>query len=282
MAFSYSVIHLMQIKLAILALIIIACTSCATRPDGSWKPPLVHRVDVQQGNVVDQTMINKLKPGMDKKQVSFILGTPLLQDPFHSNRWEYLYSYEPGGGQRQQRHITVHFIDDKLAKITGDIEVTNTPTVTDEESKGKTVVVPLEDHQDGFFSKLFGKTPESKQQKEEPEVTETTEDTTKQVEEDTQAESKEETALVDETKQSEDESTTPADEVKTGIATKEEEKPQEDIPEIKKAETNEEKSIFRRLWDRVTSSEEDSTDENQETERDKRDAEVFESVGGGL
>lgn len=272
----------MQIKLSILVLAIIACPGCATRSDGSWKPPLVHRVDVQQGNVVDQTMINKLKPGMDKKQVSFILGTPLLQDPFHSNRWEYLYSFEPGGGQRKQRHITVYFVDDKLAKITGDIEVTNTPTVTDEESKGKTVVVPLEDHQEGFFSKLFGKTPEQETKKEEAEVTETTQDTTKQVEEETQAEPKEETALVDETKQQKDESTTPGYETKTGVATTEQEKQKDTAPEIKKAESQEEKGIFRRLWDRVTSSEEDSTDENQETERDKRDAEVFDSVGGGL
>ena len=269
----------MQTKLAILALAIIACTSCATRPDGSWKPPLVHRVDIQQGNVVDQSMINKLKPGMDKKQVSFILGTPLLQDPFHSNRWEYLYSFEPGGGQRQQRHITVHFVDDKLAKITGDIEVTSTPTVTDEETKGRTVVVPLEDHQEGFFSKLFGKTPEQEPKKEDAEVTETTQETTEQAEEDTQAEPEEETALVDETRQQKDESTTTGYETETGIATSG--KTEEDVTEVKKAETQEEKGIFRRIWDRVT-SEEDSTDENQETERDKRDAEVFESIGGGL
>jgi len=253
------------------------CGGCAKHSDGSWKPPFVYRVDVQQGNVVDQAMINKLKPGMDKKQVRFIMGTPLLQDPFHSNRWDYLYSYEPGGGKRIQRHITLHFKDDKLSRVTGDVEVSYAPITTEEETKGKTVVVPLEDHEEGFFSKLFGKSPEAKSQEDETEVTETIQDSADQPVESTLSEPTEDTALIDDEQKLE---STPEEETEPDTAL--EGTTEEPIPEIKKAETEEKKGILRRFWDRVTASEEDSTDENQETERDRRDAEVFKDVGGGL
>ena len=254
------------------------CGGCAKHSDGSWKPPLVYRVDIQQGNVIDQAMINKLKPGMDKKQVRFIMGTPLLQDPFHSNRWDYLYSYEPGGGERKQRHITLHFKDDKLSRITGDVEVSYAPiTTTEENIKGQTVIVPLEEHKEGFFSKLFGRSPEAKSQEDETEVTETIQDSAEQPVETTLTEPTEDTALTDDEQKLE-----PTPEEETEPDTILEAETEEPIPEIQKAEVKEEKGLLRRFWDRVTSSEEDSTDEDQETERDRRDAEVFEGIGGGL
>ena len=70
-------------------------------------------------------MLNKLEPGMDKKRVKFIMGTPVIVDPFHNERWEYIYSFQEGGKVREQRHITLHFEDNKLAYISGDIEVSN-------------------------------------------------------------------------------------------------------------------------------------------------------------
>jgi outer membrane protein assembly factor BamE len=262
--------------LTIFAISFMICGGCAKNPNRSSKLPFVYRVDVQQGNVVDQAMINKLKPGMDKKQVRFIMGTPLLQDPFHSNRWDYLYSYEPGGGERIQRHITLHFKDDKLSRITGDVEVSHAPITTEEDAKGKTVVVPLEDHEEGFFSKLFGKSPEAKSQEDETEVTETIQDSAEQPVESTLTEPTEDTALIDDEQKLE---STPEEETEPDVALEDE--TEEPIPEIKKAEKKE-KGLLRRIWDRVTTSEEDSTDENQETERDRRDAEVYKDVGGGL
>ena len=101
--------------------------ACSRSYDGGFNASLLHKIDIQQGNVVDQEMLDQLKAGMDKKQVKFIMGTPVLIDPFHNERWEYIYSFQEGGTVREQRHITLHFENDKLAFISGDIEISNIP-----------------------------------------------------------------------------------------------------------------------------------------------------------
>ncbi|MCY1283333.1 Outer membrane protein assembly factor BamE [compost metagenome] len=83
--------------------------------------PGVYKIDIQQGNVVTQDMIDQLKPGMTRRQVRFIMGNPLITDTFHANRWDYLYSIEPGGGQRQQERMSIYFSDsDQLTALSGD------------------------------------------------------------------------------------------------------------------------------------------------------------------
>ncbi len=83
--------------------------------------PGVYKIDIQQGNVVTQDMIDQLRPGMTRRQVRFIMGNPLIQDTFHPNRWDYLYSLQPGGGQRQQERMSVFFNEnDQLANLSGD------------------------------------------------------------------------------------------------------------------------------------------------------------------
>ena len=83
--------------------------------------PGVYKIDIQQGNVVTQDMIDQLRPGMTRKQVRFIMGNPLLTDTFHANRWDYLYSIQPGGGQRLQERVSVNFgADDQLVGLSGD------------------------------------------------------------------------------------------------------------------------------------------------------------------
>ncbi|NWB28480.1 outer membrane protein assembly factor BamE [Pseudomonas gingeri] len=83
--------------------------------------PGVYKIDIQQGNVVTQDMIDQLRPGMTRKQVRFIMGNPLLTDTFHANRWDYLYSLQPGGGERQQERVSLIFNDnDQLASLAGD------------------------------------------------------------------------------------------------------------------------------------------------------------------
>jgi len=83
--------------------------------------PGVYKIDIQQGNVVTQDMIDQLRPGMTRRQVRFIMGNPLLTDTFHANRWDYLYSIQPGGGQRQQERISMIFDgNDQLAGLSGD------------------------------------------------------------------------------------------------------------------------------------------------------------------
>jgi len=83
--------------------------------------PGVYKIDIQQGNVVTQDMIDQLRPGMTRRQVRFIMGNPLIADTFHANRWDYLYSIQPGGGARQQERISLMFDgNDQLTGLSGD------------------------------------------------------------------------------------------------------------------------------------------------------------------
>ena len=83
--------------------------------------PGVHKIDIQQGNVVTQDMVDQLRPGMTTRQVRFIMGTPLITDTFNSNRWDYLYSIQVAGGTRKQERISLVFNDDnELQGLGGD------------------------------------------------------------------------------------------------------------------------------------------------------------------
>ncbi|MBV2134926.1 outer membrane protein assembly factor BamE [Pseudomonas sp. MAP12] len=83
--------------------------------------PGVYKIDIQQGNVITQDMIDQLRPGMTRRQVRFIMGNPLITDTFHANRWDYLYSLQPGGGERQQERISLLFnSNDQLSGLAGD------------------------------------------------------------------------------------------------------------------------------------------------------------------
>jgi outer membrane protein assembly factor BamE len=82
-----------------------------------------HKIDMQQGNYVDQEMVSKLRPGMTRSQVRFILGTPLINDPFHPDRWDYVYLTGKAGNVSRERAVTVIFDGDSLARIEGDVAV---------------------------------------------------------------------------------------------------------------------------------------------------------------
>lgn len=83
--------------------------------------PGVYKIDIQQGNVITQDMIDQLRPGMTRSQVRFIMGNPLIVDTFHTDRWDYLYSIQPGGGQRRQERISLFFNEqDQLINLSGD------------------------------------------------------------------------------------------------------------------------------------------------------------------
>ncbi|MFY9327546.1 MAG: outer membrane protein assembly factor BamE [Georgfuchsia sp.] len=84
-----------------------------------------YHLDIRQGNFVTQEMASQLKPGQTREQVRFILGTPLLTDPFHGNRWDYVYRYDSGKGEVQQRNLSVYFQDDKLLRVDGDVVAAN-------------------------------------------------------------------------------------------------------------------------------------------------------------
>lgn len=104
-----------SIKLFIILLSLLAITGI----NGCSKSRLltVFKTDIQQGNEVDPEQVAKLQVGMSKEQVEFLLGTPLLVDAFHSDRWDYVYFLLPGFGERERRHLTVIFDGDSVAEI---------------------------------------------------------------------------------------------------------------------------------------------------------------------
>lgn len=95
-------------------------TACSSVKLGGIGP---HRIDVQQGNALDQESVAKLKPGLSRSQVRFLLGTPLLVDPFHTNRWDYVYTFHKAGKLTEQKRITLFFDNDTLLRIEGDVPV---------------------------------------------------------------------------------------------------------------------------------------------------------------
>lgn len=91
----------------------------------SYKPSFIneYKIDVQQGNVLSQDMVAQLKPGQTRDQVRFLLGTPLVADIFHQQRWDYVYRYKNGQtGEINSRKLTVFFdADGKLQRTEGDV-----------------------------------------------------------------------------------------------------------------------------------------------------------------
>jgi len=82
--------------------------------------PGVYKIDIQQGNVITQDMVDQLRPGMTKRQVQYVMGTPLIEDTFNQSRWDYVYSLQPGGESRQQESISLFFENDLLSHFNGD------------------------------------------------------------------------------------------------------------------------------------------------------------------
>lgn len=78
-----------------------------------------YRPDVQQGNFISQEMVEQLKPGMTPEQVRFVLGTPLLTDVFHGNRWDYPFRLKKGNGEVITSRVTVYFENNRLARVEG-------------------------------------------------------------------------------------------------------------------------------------------------------------------
>jgi outer membrane protein assembly factor BamE len=104
---------------ALLASVVIlaGCASITHYFPGFLTP---YRPDVQQGNVITSDMVEQLRPGMTKDQVRFMLGTPLLADVFHQDRWDYLYYLDPRIGERQHRNLVIFFKDNRLDHFDSD------------------------------------------------------------------------------------------------------------------------------------------------------------------
>lgn len=82
--------------------------------------PGVHKINIQQGHIITGEMIDQLNPGMNRRQVRYVLGTPIAEDLFKNERWEYYYSLKMGNGRFYQRKLTVFFDGDIFTHYTGE------------------------------------------------------------------------------------------------------------------------------------------------------------------
>ncbi|GMQ96672.1 MAG: hypothetical protein BMS9Abin15_0347 [Gammaproteobacteria bacterium] len=115
------------------------------------KIPGVYKVDVQQGNDVTQEQVNNLRPGMSRNQVRFALGTPLILDPFHQERWDYIYTLTPGGGEMIERRVSLYFKEDRLTRIEGDLRpmFAEQAKALAEQNRERTLVIPPDEPRAG-------------------------------------------------------------------------------------------------------------------------------------
>ncbi len=102
----------MKLRAHLIALASLALAAC------------VYRIDIQQGNLLDDEDIDQVEVGMTRSQVQFLLGTPMIADSFHRDRWDYAYYLRRGRSPDvTQRWVVVHFDNDRVARIERDLEL---------------------------------------------------------------------------------------------------------------------------------------------------------------
>ncbi len=100
----------------IVCIAILSLGACSL-PKFQW--PRVHKITVQQGNVITQKMVDRLKPGMTRSQVVYVMGEPVLQNPFNNDRWDYVYTIEVPGVAHNEQRLSLFFENDVLASFSG-------------------------------------------------------------------------------------------------------------------------------------------------------------------
>ena len=112
--------------------------------------PRVHKITVQQGNVITQEMIDRLKPGMSRSQVAYVMGEPVMHNIFDDGRWDYIYTLDVPGYFNQAIHMTLYFENEVLAYFTGDMAPTaaNPDAPVDAESDGGDTTEQVTDEAD--------------------------------------------------------------------------------------------------------------------------------------
>ena len=111
----------MRYRHLIFFLTFIFLTACSVKSPIDYFEAKIYKLDVQQGNIITAEMLMGLKPGMTRAQVKYVLGTPLIQDSFHENRWDYIYKMIKDDRLIEERHVVVRFADDELVDVKGDI-----------------------------------------------------------------------------------------------------------------------------------------------------------------
>lgn len=80
----------------------------------------IYKLDIQQGNLFNKNLVDSLKPGMSKRQVTLVMGSPSIVSPFDQNRWDYVSTLRKGNGRMASKDLTLYFENDSLTKIEGD------------------------------------------------------------------------------------------------------------------------------------------------------------------
>jgi outer membrane protein assembly factor BamE len=116
--------------------------------------PFVYKMPVQQGNIITEDMVDRLELGMTRNQVRFLLGTPMLTDIFHADRWDYTYTIRRGHGETEIERLTLFFDGDALARISGDIQPDPRRA---EEREPREMIVTVPDWEDnrGFVTRAL-------------------------------------------------------------------------------------------------------------------------------
>lgn len=149
------------IRFARTAILLAAISGCSSVP----RIVNEYKIDVQQGNVLTQDMVAQLRPGLSKDQVRFILGTPMLMDMFHAQRWDYVYRLRKGStGDVEMRKFSVFFdADNKLARVAGDVTPAQTTDKVEADTRPREIDLgsidadaaapPIEEK--GFFGRML-------------------------------------------------------------------------------------------------------------------------------
>ena len=95
--------------------------------------PRVHKIGIQQGNVLTQEMVDRLRPGMTRRQVLYVLGQPVVANTFRDDVWNYVYTFKPGYGEMTTQHLNVYFDGDLLTSFSGDFKASEETEETTEE-----------------------------------------------------------------------------------------------------------------------------------------------------
>lgn len=134
----------MRYRHLIFFLAFIFLTACSVKSPIDYFEAKIYKLDVQQGNIITAEMLMGLKPGMTRTQVKYVLGTPLIQDSFHENRWDYIYKMIKDDRLIEERHVVVRFEDDELVDVKGDIIQSNDILIGAETEKQSKVITLTE------------------------------------------------------------------------------------------------------------------------------------------
>jgi len=118
--------------------------------------PFVYKMTVQQGNIITEEEVDLLEPGMTKAQVRYLLGTPLLTDLFHTERWDYVYTIRRGHKDMEVKPFSVYFANDALVRVEGYFHP-DPARAAQQEPQDLLVDVPDWDGEKGFFRKTLTK-----------------------------------------------------------------------------------------------------------------------------